>query len=114
MESLLKALTGADIEKAVTAEDSDGWGEVGYSYDKKPLFLCDLQYTVASSEGGGEGGGENVTVVLKFTQNGESRYFEKTGRYMSFDGTTWDDDPPYEVFPHTVARIEYTTKKPKQ
>ena len=103
----LADLTSEMVEEAVTTPENDdewcAWGE-------PPEFICGLDCEVVHEEGGGEGGGSHVEVVLKITEGNEARYFRKTGYYASFKGTDWDSDPPTEVFPKQATVTQYEPK----
>jgi hypothetical protein len=100
----LANVTGELIEKAI--RDSD------YGWSWLPKVLLGIDIEVVEKVGGDEVDGEHVSLVIKFTQGEESRYFEKHGTYQSFEeGTSWSSPPPFEVFPHQVTVTQYKTTK---
>lgn len=55
---------------------------------------------------GGEGQGEQRWVVFSVGD----QFFEVSGYYASWDGTTWEDQSLIEVEPKEVVKIEYVRK----
>lgn len=55
---------------------------------------------------GGEGQGEQRWVVFSVGD----QFFEVSGYYASWDGTTWEDPSLTEVEPKEVVKIEYVRK----
>lgn len=101
--------TAEEIEEAFHAEEPDcngetdcpcenctdiehGWHELGWSSPgtttKILLRGVSVPVIYIDGEGGGEGSGESVWMVLKIG----SQYFKKDGYYASYDGTHWDGD----------------------
>lgn len=56
--------------------------------------------------GGYEGAGEETYAVYRVTQDGVESYWRANGYYMSYDGTTWEENL-IEVKPKEVTIIEY-------
>ena len=65
-----------------------------------------IKFECVVSEGGGEGSGEYVERVEKFTVQGEELYVKETGSYYSYHGTDWDGDYT-RVYPREVMITEY-------
>jgi len=83
--------TPAEIEAAFE-NDEDGWGEVAYSNDgsKSTVTLrgASVQVEKVGGKAPGEGGGEEVSVVIR----AGDQLFEKSGYYASHYGADWDGD----------------------
>ena len=104
----LAALTPAMVEEAVTSpEEEDEYCD----WFVPPERICGLEVEVAHQEGGGEGGGSHVEVIVEIKEGEKSRFFRKIGYYASFVGTEWSDNPPTEVFPKQVTVTQYEAKK---
>jgi hypothetical protein len=55
--------------------------------------------TVLETVGGGEGSGEYLHKIVRVSNaQGDHRFFQKQGCYMSYNGSTWDGDL-FEVRP---------------
>ena len=90
----------------------ESWNDIHYEFSQ-PFTVPGLGVvTNVYSEGGGEGSGEHVEVVLRveppMTDYNESlvRYFRKTGYYSSYEGTVWDGAFE-EVEPRKVTVTQY-------
>lgn len=59
---------------------------------------------------GEEDGQKETYVILSVVQGGHKRYFRKTGRYDSWDGTEWDGDFT-EVVPQEVKVMTWKDKE---
>jgi hypothetical protein len=81
--------------------------ESAEKYGTKTATLASGPAYVIQDEGGAEGDGEHRHVVFSVAD----QFFMVTGYYASWDGTTWDDPIPFEVFPQEVTVIEYTRKQ---
>ncbi|MFI9591014.1 hypothetical protein [Nonomuraea sp. NPDC052265] len=73
----------------------------GYSYswwswrdeDENGTEVAGLgNVATVQTEGGGEGDGEYMHVVIRVTQGDVTRYFKKTGYHSSYGGTDWDGE----------------------
>jgi hypothetical protein len=104
----LADLTPAMVEEAVTTpEEEDEYCD----WFEPPECICGLEVEVTHQEGGGEGGGSHVEIILEIKDGEKSRFFRKTGYYASFVGTEWSDNDPTEVFPKQVTVTQYEAKK---
>jgi len=106
IDALGRTVVGVEYEEG----DSDGywWGEVDYSdLDTFPFGVV----TIVRNEGGGEGGTENVELVLQVTHpDTTERYFRKYGSYFSHDGFYWDG-PVEEVRAYAKVVTDYAVIK---
>ena len=75
-------------------------------YGYKTATLASGPAYIEEDHGGSEGDGEIRFVV--FSVGGQ--FFQVDGYYASWDGTTWEDTEPYEVFPEEVTVIQYARK----
>jgi hypothetical protein len=102
IDALGRTVEGVEYEEG----DSEGswWGELDYSnLDAFPFGTV----TVVKNEGGGEGGTEEVVVVLQVTHpDTTERFFQKYGSYYSHDGWYWEG-PVEEVTPRAKVITVY-------
>lgn len=92
------------------------WSFWHWEAPRKTFTLLNDEFMARTvhTRGGGEGGGENVELVIEVTAhvNGiqkfsmESRFFRKLGFYGSYYGTDWDGSFD-EVFPHEKTVTVY-------
>lgn len=73
--------------------------------------LLGFTFEQVDAVGGGEGGGETVSRVVKIAHPewAEPKFISYGGYYMSDDGTTWDDEVEF-VFPREVMVTQYFSK----
>lgn len=90
-EELLDAIVSEMSKRQGEDVDQYGWfwGELDYA---SPVVLDGIgALAVVSEDGGGEGGSENVELILKITsEDAGVRYFKKYGAYYSHDGYYWE------------------------
>jgi hypothetical protein len=79
-------------------------------YHEDPRFKGYF-FEIVSSEGGGEGSGENVERVIEVTAgDAVIGYVEINGSYQSYNGTEWDDSEDFEqVYPVVRPTTYYLT-----
>jgi hypothetical protein len=98
------------VSKAYCADngysDDDLYEEAVWEIDSRPVEYAGLFISTAQQTGGGEGSGEYMDVVWKFSDGESVRFFKETGRYCSFVGGEWNDDM-HEVGPKQVEVTVY-------
>lgn len=118
-EQLEEALEGLkNLEKAFPDYPlSDRFTEYSiWSEGSYPLTLRkvgdDQSVTVGVKDffGGEEGGDHRMYVVLQVGWGADTRYFEKTGEYNSWDDSYWDGGF-CEVVSQEVKKVEWVAKK---
>lgn len=77
------------------------WGSEEYS-----PRLASGKVKLVEDHGGGEGDGEERWVVFSVGD----KFYEVSGYYASWDGTTWDDLDIYDVEPFQVQVTKYKRK----
>lgn len=68
-----------------------------------------ISIKIVHGVGGGEGGGEEVDRVIKFTdiKTGEKAFVRVTGFYNSYEGTEWYPEEAEAVEPREVTVTQY-------
>jgi hypothetical protein len=67
--------------------------------------------TIVDAATGGEGAAEHIYMVFKVEfDDGSVKHYEKTGYYMSYEGSDWDGGF-YRVDPKQVTVTKYTQVK---
>lgn len=116
MKTLAKRLNEIAAELDIDFDEDSSWGDelrdaISPWRDETVehyVFKEVVGYT------GEEGGGENVDYILSITntKTNETEYYNVTGYYASYDGTTLHYDESYQVFPsEEVITVNRTTFK---
>ena len=104
-----------EVEEEATSVDREVWGEFYESLTSKAsaekygfttATLASGPAYIEEDHGGSEGDGETRFVVFSVGD----QFFQVDGYYASWDGTTWEDTEPFEVFPKEVTVIQYERK----
>lgn len=70
-----------------------------------------VKISLVEEEGGGEGDGEHMHIVLGFTNGDKTKYLQIDGFYSSWDAGEWYHDEVEQVFPIEKTITVYEAKK---
>lgn len=117
--TLVSNISENSIEFLLENYLSEEWSNSWYHWLFEAVNFTDigegLQARTVFSEGGHEGAGQNVEIVVEVTQetcdrekewNPQSRFFKKLGFYASYDGCDFDGSF-FEVFPQQMTITVY-------
>lgn len=107
VEALGRTVTKEEYDEGISNE-GHWWGEVSYSnLDTFPYGKVQVVF----EEGGGEGGREEVVLVIRVEHpDTTERFFRKYGSYYSHDGYYWEG-PVEEVRPYAKVVTDYEVVK---
>lgn len=106
----MSKFTARQVEEAIDNHEELSWSEIAWEdYDDEVKLSIDgedVGFEIVMSDPGGEGHGENVSLVIKVGD----QLFHKSGYYASHHGTDWDGVVS-EVEAYEKVTVAYRTIK---